>query len=120
MYVLLTFTNTGEVTCTMSGHPGVSFVGKGNGTQIGTPADRYGGVRTVSLGAGDSTSAVVKITNFDNYPAAACVPTTSDGFRVYPPDNRASVYVAFKTQACQAENPDGHSQLQVSAVGGAT
>ncbi len=119
VYVLLTFANTGAATCTMSGHPGVSFVGKGDGTQLGTPADRYGSVRTVTLAAGDSTSAVVKIVDAGVYDADDCAPTTSDGFRVYPPDNLASVYVAFATQACQAADPGGHSQLQVSAVGGA-
>src|SRR6187200_2106696 len=32
--------NTSEETCFVKGYGGLSYVGKGNGTQIGAPADR--------------------------------------------------------------------------------
>ncbi len=119
-YVLLTFTNSGRATCTLDGHPGVSFVGKGNGTQLGTSADRYGKVTKVTLQPGARTTAQVRVVRAGNFGVKQCAPTTADGFRVYPPGSRASVYVPYKTRACQGKLGRGHSQLQVSAVGGAS
>jgi hypothetical protein len=118
-YLLLTFRNVSSHTCTMNGHPGVSFVGKDNGTQLGSPAVRSGGLRTVVLAPGRSTTALLQIANAADYDAATCEPTTSNGLRVYPPDSRASVFVPFKTDACQATDLRS-PQLSVSAVGGDT
>jgi hypothetical protein len=118
-YLLLTFRNASSSTCTMNGHPGVSFVGRGNGTQLGSPAVRSGGLRSVELPPGRTTTALVQIANAADYDAATCEPTTSNGLRVYPPDSRASVFVRFRTQACQATGLQ-IPQLSISAVGGAT
>jgi hypothetical protein len=118
-YLLLTFRNASSTTCTMNGHPGVSFVGRGNGTQLGSPAVRSGGLRTVELPPGRTTTALLQIANAGDYDAATCEPTTSNGLRVYPPDSRASVFVRFRTQACQATGLQS-PQLSISAVGGAT
>ncbi len=114
--MLLTFRNTGSSTCFLDGHPGVSFVGGGDGRQIGTPAARTGSTRRVTLAAGQTTTAVLQVADAGNYDASTCAPTTSDGLRVYPPDSRASVFVAYKTQACQGSTGSS-PQLQVSAVG---
>ncbi len=116
-YLLITFTNTSPSTCVLDGHPGVSFVGKGNGIQLGTPADRVGKPRRFSLQPGKTTTALLQIANAGDYGAAQCEPTTAEGFRVYPPDSRASVLVRYPTMACQAELGRGHSQLQISTVG---
>ena len=115
-YVLLTFRNRTDRTCTLDGHPGVSFVGRSDGTQLGEPAARTGGVRTVRLGSGETTTALLRIGNAGNYPAGRCAPTTADGLRVYPPDSRASRFVAFRVQACQGDL-GADRQLTVSAVG---
>jgi hypothetical protein len=115
-YSLLTFRNTSRQTCTMDGHPGVSFVGKHDGTQIGQPAVRNGTLKKVTLAPGESTSALLQIANAGNYPASTCAPTTVDGLRVYPPDSRVSVFVALRTQACQGDT-GASPQMSVSAVG---
>jgi hypothetical protein len=114
-YELLTFRNTSATTCTMNGHPGVSFVGMGNGTQLGVPAARTGAVHTVRLTPGTSATALLQVVDAGNYEAARCAPITSDGFRVYPPDWRVSVFVPFRTLACQLD-PGTSPQLTVSAV----
>ena len=116
-YVLLTFRNATSKTCVLDGHPGVSFVGKGNGTQLGDPAARRSpGTRRVELEPGHTTTALLQIVAAGNYDPQECAPTTSDGFRVYPPDSRSSAFVPFRTKACQHSLGSQH-QLTVSAVG---
>jgi hypothetical protein len=114
-YELLTFRNVSAATCTMNGHPGVSFVGLGNGTQLGVPAARTGAVHTVTLPPGRMGTALLQVVDAGVYSPAQCAPTTSDGLRVYPPDWRVSAFVPFRTQACQ-RNPGTSPQLVVSAV----
>ncbi len=116
VYVLLDFRNSSQRTCTLDGHPGVSFVGHGDGTQLGEPASRTGGTTSVRLAPGRSTTALLKITDAGNYPAEQCAPTTADGLRIYPPDSRASTFVDLRTQACQRSLGDRH-QMTVTAVG---
>ena len=117
-YVLLTFTNRRGRVCTLYGYPGVSFVGQGDGTQVGVPAvrDRRGNVRTVRLAPDHTTTALLQIVNAGNYDATRCAPTTADGLRVYPPGSKAAAFVAFTIQACQRDV--GQSpQLSVSPIG---
>lgn len=113
-YLLVTFENTGDRTCVVDGHPGVSFVGGSDGTQVGEAADRTGQVAPVRLAPGDVGTALLQVANAGNFDASACAPTTADGFRVYPPDSRASVFVPYDVQACQGDI--GQSQVTVSQV----
>lgn len=95
----------------------MSFVGKGNGTQLGTPAQRMSSsTKRVQLKPGGATTALLRIGEADNYDAKQCAPTTADGLRVYPPGSRTSVFVRFKIEACQRSLESG-SQMSVSAVG---
>lgn len=95
----------------------MSFVGKGNGTQLGDPAQRMSSsTKRVVLKPGGTTTALVRIGEAGNYDAKECAPTTADGLRVYPPGSRTSVYVPFKVEACQRSLESG-PQMSVSAVG---
>jgi hypothetical protein len=101
----LTFTNTGSTTCVLQGWPGVSFVGDGNGTQIGQAAtfDRASAHPTVTLKPGAIAVAPLKITQAANYSNADCSPVAADGFRVYPPGSKASLYIkAAGYTACKS------------------
>ncbi|PSL37290.1 uncharacterized protein DUF4232 [Labedella gwakjiensis] len=101
----LQFTNTTDAECLLDGPPGVSFVGDGNGTQIGAPATQTGAGEPVTIAAGGSAYAPLKVANAQNYDAADCTPVTADGYRVYPPHSYTSVFVkASGMTAC--ENPD--------------
>ncbi|MFB9649436.1 DUF4232 domain-containing protein [Curtobacterium pusillum] len=95
-YVHLVLRNTGATTCTLQGWPGVSFVGDTNGTQLGNAAseDRASAHPTVTLAAGQEAVAPLKITNSENYPSGKCDPVSPDGFRVYPPGSKQSLFVA--------------------------
>ncbi len=101
-YLLVRFKNTGQTACTLYGWPGVSLVGDGNGTQLGAAAERVRGNdrRTVTVQPGKRTTALLQVSNAGNYPKKTCGPVTADGFRIYPPNQKAAVYVALGTPAC--------------------
>ncbi|MFZ7087175.1 DUF4232 domain-containing protein [Curtobacterium sp. RRHDQ10] len=94
--IVLTFTNTGDSACTLQGWPGVSFVGGGNGTQIGAPAtlDRSSAHATETLAPGATVHAPLRIVQAANFDAADCSPTPADGFRVYPPGSEQAMFIA--------------------------
>jgi hypothetical protein len=104
-YPDLVLTNKGTTTCTVKGYPGVSFVGNGNGTQLGAAATRQAAgvpITTLTLAPGAAAHAQLSITMAGNYDAATCNPKTADGLRVYPPDETHSVFVATTSYtACQ-------------------
>lgn len=92
----LVLTNTGTQRCTLQGFPGVSFVGGGNGTQLGAAGtfDRSRTPGTVTLDPGKSAHAPLRIARAENYPSDTCQPATADGLRVYPPGSTAALFVA--------------------------
>lgn len=93
--VHLALRNTGSTACTLQGWPGVSFVGGGNGTQIGAAAaqEKSSPHPTVTLAPGKTAVAPLKITRAEDYRKADCSPRTPDGFRVYPPGSKQSLFV---------------------------
>jgi hypothetical protein len=94
--VVLVLTNTGTDSCTVQGWPGLSLVGGGNGTQIGAAADfdKTSPHGTVTLAAGGTAHAVVEVAEAGNYDAGSCRPTPADGFRIYPPGEKRSLFAA--------------------------
>ncbi len=115
-YVHLVLRNTGSTTCTLQGWPGVSFVGDTDGTQIGNAAseDRSSPHPTVTLAPGASAVAPLRVTDTADYPAGECDPTSPDGFRVYPPGSRQSLFVRDDTfAACRSTSV---TELQVQAL----
>jgi hypothetical protein len=113
--VLLTFTNHSEKRCSLRGYSGVSFVGGGNGTQLGAPARRITShdVRRVELAPGKLVAELVQITDPDVF-SSQCTKTTADGFRVYPPGSFTAAYVPYPAPACVEASIE---QLQVAPVG---
>lgn len=109
-------TNRSGTTCTLQGWPGVSFVGHGNGTQIGAAAqqNRQASHPTVTLPSGASAVVPIKIAQAANYPTASCSPVTADGFRVYPPGSKTALFV--KASGLTACTNTKAQLLTVSAV----
>lgn len=105
MYPFLVLTNKGTTACTVRGYPGVSFVGNGNGTQLGAAATREAAgitITTLTLAPGQSAHSQLSITVAGNYDPATCKPKAADGLRVYPPGETHSLFVASTTySACQ-------------------
>lgn len=105
--VTIVLTNTGTEKCSLQGWPGVSFVGDGNGTQLGAAAklDRSTPHPTVVLQPGGTAQAPLKVTNAHNYSDADCQPKPADGFRVYPPGSTGSLFVKdADVTACASES----------------
>ena len=100
-----TFTNTSSQPCTLRGFPGVSFVGGGNGTQVGEAATRTDDtVATKTLkGGGGSVKAALRRSQPGSY-GDSCDQTKVDGFRVYPPASKEAVFVAFPTTGCRSSS----------------
>ncbi len=105
--VTLVLTNTGTNTCALQGWPGVSFVGNGNGTQLGAAAVfmRTAPHPVVELRPGATAHALLMVANAANYPTDACKPQPADGFRVYPPGSRTSLFIEDHSfTACTEES----------------
>ncbi len=100
-YGRIVLTNVSDHRCTTGGYGGLSYVGGGDGTQVGAAADRDGGpVRTVVLSPGDRAVSRVDETVAGVYPRRHCRPTPVDGFRVYVPNETRSQFVAHPTRGC--------------------
>jgi hypothetical protein len=86
--------NEGAEPCVLQGWPGVSFVGGGDGAQIGAAAtlDRSSPHGSVTLAPGASAHANLSVANAQNFDEG-CEQTTADGLRVYPPGEKRSLFV---------------------------
>ncbi|WP_328527573.1 DUF4232 domain-containing protein [Nocardioides sp. NBC_00368] len=100
----ITLTNVSDHACSLGGFGGLSYVGGGNGTQIGAPAEREGTWRKVIMKPGQVAVSAVAESTAENYPASDCKPTEVDGFRVYVPDSYDSQFVRHKTTGCADKN----------------
>jgi hypothetical protein len=101
VYGRIVLTNTGDRACVTGGYGGLSYVGGGNGTQVGAAADREPAkVRHYVLQPGERVHSRVVETSFAPYPKAKCRPEHVDGFRVYVPDATASQFIEHPTTGC--------------------
>jgi hypothetical protein len=101
VYGRIVLRNTSSEPCWVKGYGGLSYVGGGNGTQVGAAADRTAGPtpKTV-LEPGDKVRSAIVETSTGPYPKSQCRPTAVDGFRVYVPDETRSIFVAHPTTGC--------------------
>lgn len=109
--------NEAPEACTLQGWPGVSFVGDGDGEQLGAAAefDRSSPHETVTLEPGASAQALVRVANAENY-GDECGQTPADGLRVYPPGEKRSVFVRNDQLTLTACADSDESLLQVQAL----
>lgn len=104
VYMTLILTNTGTEPCLLRGYPGVSLTAGANGKPIGAPAkrDESTPVADVLLAPGQGGKAVLRYTQAGNYPE--CTLTPAAGYRIYPPEDKASLFLAQPTRACTNAN----------------
>lgn len=104
VYMTLTLTNTGTEPCLLKGYPGVSLAADANGAPIGAAAkrDESTPVADVLLAPGQGGNAVLRYTQAANY--SDCTLTPAAGYRIYPPEDTASLFLAQPTQACSNAN----------------
>ncbi|WP_411375505.1 DUF4232 domain-containing protein [Arthrobacter sp. MPF02] len=100
VYMTLSLTNTGTEPCILKGFPGVSLVANNAGAPIGAPATRDGSapVTEVLLAPGQAGSAVLRYTQAGNY--MDCGMVDAAGYRIYPPEDTASLFLPQPTKAC--------------------
>jgi hypothetical protein len=100
-YGFIVLRNTSGHACHTGGYGGLSYVGDGNGTQIGAPAVRERGrVATFVLQPGQRLRSPIDEVTALNYPRRTCQRRHVDGFRVYVPNATRSQYVAHPTTGC--------------------
>ena len=98
----LVLKNVSQHRCRTGGYGGLSYVGDGNGAQIGAAADRDPGtVSTIVLQPGQKVVSEVSETVAGVFSASDCQPTHVDGFRVYVPNATRSKYIAHPTTGCR-------------------
>jgi hypothetical protein len=109
IYYPLKFTNKSGTACTMFGYPGVSFVTRVSGRELGGAAVRNPtfAPHAVSLDPGATAHATLQVVIAQNYPRSLCHPVTAHWLRVYPPDQRAPLYVRFTAVTCTGKIQGG-------------
>jgi hypothetical protein len=95
--------NTSDHACRTGGYGGISYVGDGNGTQIGAPAVRTdsAAVRAFLVKPGQRLRSPLDEVNAFNFPAKRCRRAHVDGLRVYVPNATKSQYVAHPRTGCR-------------------
>ena len=83
-YGRIVMKNTSTHACTSGGFGGLSYVGDGDGTQIGAAADREGTWHAFTLQPGQRAYSPVDEVVAQNYPKATCRPAAVDGFPEHP------------------------------------
>lgn len=100
VYSQLILTNSGAEPCLLRGFPGVSLTADANGEPLGAPARQDGAspVADVLLAPGQAGAADMRYTQAGNYPD--CTTAQAAGYRVYPPEETASLFLAVPRTAC--------------------
>jgi hypothetical protein len=125
--------NTGSSACTLYGYPGVAWVAGADGRQVGAAAVRQAdttgsGERAVTLPPGAVASAPLDIVDAAVFSPSRCKPVPVRGLRVYPPGEKAALFLSLPTRAggygeCSGATPDpaltiGYVQAGVQPGGG--
>ena len=107
VYGVIRLTNTSGQACSTGGYGGVSYVGGGDGTQVGAAArrERRSAVRLLVLQPGDRARSRVRAVSAGAY-GGRCHRRDVDGFRVYVPNETRSAFVVHPTTGCA--NPRVH------------
>lgn len=101
-YGRIVLKNVSDHACRTGGFGGLSYVGGGDGTQIGAAAERTPSrVRTILVRPGQKVVSAVAEVDATVYPRHRCRPADVDGFRVYLPNETASQYVEHATTGCR-------------------
>lgn len=100
VYMQLILTNSGAEPCVLNGFAGVSLTADANGGPIGAAAarDESTPAAEVLLAPGQAGSATLRYSQAHNYQDCTVVPAA--GFRIYPPEDTASLFLAEPHDAC--------------------
>lgn len=112
VYMTLILTNSGAEPCLLKGFAGVSLTADANGAPIGAAAarDESTPAADVLLAPGQAGAATLRYSQAANHPDCTMAPAA--GFRVYPPEDTASLFIAQPRDACS----DAETQLLTIGV----
>lgn len=125
--------NIGSSACTLYGYPGVSWAAGADAHQVGAAAVRQtdpagSAEETVTLAPGALASAPLGIVDAAVFSPSQCKPVPVRGLRVYPPGEKAALFLSLPTQAggygeCSGTTTDpaltiGYVQAGVQPGGG--
>lgn len=96
--------NIGSSACTLYGYPGVSWAAGADGHQVGAGATRQadttgGPEETVTLAPRALVSAPLDIVDAAVISPSECKPVPVSGLQVYPPGERAALFIPLPTTA---------------------
>jgi hypothetical protein len=111
------FTNLSGHRCTLNGFPFVLAVGLA-GHQLGRRASfgRSHPPLTVTIRAGKTATAVLRIDEVGDFSPSACKPRTAAGLRVFPPNQTRSKTIPFPFAACSTGGPKAPVYMTVGPV----
>lgn len=99
---VIEFTNTSSAPCTLYGYPGVSLVSGASHAQLGLAAKRTTTtpVKLVTLAREGEATAVLQIVDALNFPSGTCGPAKATNLKIYPPNQKAPVYLPNMSYGC--------------------
>ena len=122
IYQVIYFTNLSNEPCTMYGYPGVSLAaGSSTVNQVGAAASRSTATAAtvVTLDAGQSANATLRIVEAGNYPTGTCKPTATTFLQIFPPGQTTPIYLAYKSTGCASSSVNLLSvSVMTSGTGG--
>ena len=107
IYQVIYFTNLSNTACSLYGYPGVSLAsGSSTVNQVGAAASRStaAAASVVTLDAGQSANATLRIVEAGNYPTATCKPTATSFLQIFPPGQTTPIYLAYKSTGCASSS----------------
>jgi hypothetical protein len=115
IYQVIKFKNISGAPCTLFGYPGVALAGGSPVTQVGAAASRStaSSARLVTLAAGATGNALLRITQALNYPSGKCHPVATTYLQIYPPNQTTPVYLGYKSTGCSSS---GVNLLSISVM----
>jgi hypothetical protein len=105
LYQVIDFTNISASACTLYGYPGVALAAGTPVTQVGAAASRSTASKPtlVTLDAGQTANALLRITQAVNYPAQTCQPKATTYLQIYPPNQTTPIYLQYSSTGCASE-----------------
>jgi Domain of unknown function (DUF4232) len=114
-HTAIVFTNTGDVACTLDGHPGVSFVDIA-GNQIGPSAERTP-IPTPTIAVAPGEAAHATLISHNGGAFEGCVPVPATRMKVYPPDQTTAIILGFDVDVCTGTISEPQFTIDVVMAG---
>jgi hypothetical protein len=102
-YVVITFKNLDNVSCTLYGFPGVALAAGTPVTDVGQPSteDMSTARELVTLQPGGYANATLRIVDAGNFPPSTCTQVKTTWLAVIPPNQTIPLFIPWQSVACK-------------------